>query len=90
MYPTYTPSETTAADVFSAFAIGFDLLPVPQWIDADSIVKTIAKNPMNRLDILLSGLLEISNTLPAEEAMVQVKKTVYGIAAMLDGLDVAA
>jgi hypothetical protein len=89
MYPTYTPPETTAADVFSAFAIGFDLLPIPPWINGDSIIKAISENPMNRLDILLAGLLELVDTLPAEEAAGQVGLTLYGVAALLDGIDIA-
>lgn len=88
MYPT--PPETTAADVFTAFGIGFDLLPLPHRINADSIIKTISENPMNRLDILLAGLLELINTLPAEEAAGQVGRTIYGVAALLDGIDIAA
>jgi hypothetical protein len=87
MYPTHMPPpETTAADVFSAFRIGFDLMP--QRINSNLIVKTIAENPMNRLDMLLSGMLEFVDTLPSEEAIRQVRATVYGVAAMLDGIDI--
>jgi hypothetical protein len=86
MYPTHTPPETTAADVFTAFGIGFDLLP--SRINANSIIKSISENPMNRLNILLSGMLELVDTLPSEEAIRQVRTTVYGVAAMLDGIDI--
>ena len=71
----------------AAFGIGFDLLP--HRIYADSIVKTISENPMSRLDILLAGLLELVDTLPAEEAAGQVGLTLYGVAALLDGIDIA-
>jgi hypothetical protein len=82
MYPTYTPPETTAADVFTAFGIGFDLLPTR--IDADAIIKTIAENPMSRLDILIAGILELVDTLPAEDAIGQIRGTAYGVAELLD------
>lgn len=89
MYPPYTPPKTTAADVFSAFEIGFDLLPLPHRINVDSIVEAISENPMNRLDILLAGLLELVDTLPAEAATKQLRITIYGVAALLDGIDIA-
>jgi hypothetical protein len=44
---------------------------------------------MSMLDILLAGLLELVDTLPAEEAAGQVGLTLYGVAALLDGIDIA-
>lgn len=82
-----TTSYTTlpeALEFFTAFQIGFDLLPPPGKVNADTLLTIFQQNPMNQMDVLLSGLTEIAESMPAEHAIQQILGTLYGAAALLD------
>jgi len=80
---TYT-TLPEALEFFTAFQIGFDLLPPPGKVNADTLLTAFQKNPMNQMDILLSGLTEIAESMPPKDAVKQILGTLYGAAALLD------
>lgn len=67
----------------TTFAVGFDLLP-NKHINAESLLATIQQNPANTTDILIAGLTEITETMPAKEAIQQIRTALHG-AAILAG-----
>lgn len=68
--------------VSTVLEIGFELLPAE--VDADGIIQSLIDNRMNRLEVLVAGLLDLSETFPPAESVHQIQAVLYGLAAMLD------
>lgn len=73
-----------ALSFFTAFEIGYELMPPPGDVNANTLLQTIFDHPNNRLDIILSGLTEIAESMPPDEAIREIRGFLYGMAAYLD------
>lgn len=73
-----------ALGFFTAFEIGFELLPPPGDVNANSLLQTIFDHPNNHLDIILSGLTEVAESMPPDQAIHEIRGFLYGVAAYLD------